>query len=137
MKKEHPAFIAFWENHWRKHSRPTDGRKAARETFMKHVKEGADPQDIVDGAAWFIRNLKDSDKQFIPLASTWLNRGAYEDMCLLERDYQQKRADAAKQREAPKPITCAAPKPNERPQRRDLSPQIKEMLKNMNVGGSA
>ncbi len=93
-KDETPEFIAFWEL-WRQQARHTDGRGLARDTFFKHVEQGADPQDIVDGARWFLRNLK--DPAFIPMSATWLNRGAYEDMAEHERTYQA-RLEASQQK---------------------------------------
>lgn len=84
MKKEPDGFAEFWSL-WRPHARKTDGRKLARETFAKHVRAGAEPQDIVLGAAWFLRTMKEKDRDFIPLSSTWMNRGTYEDDCELER----------------------------------------------------
>lgn len=84
---EGPEFKSFWSL-WQPHMRQTDGRGLARETFYRHVSEGADPQDIVDGAAWFIRTLK--DKAFIPLASTWINRQSFEDLAEQERGYQKR-----------------------------------------------
>ena len=80
-------FIKFWDL-WRPYMRKTDGRGLARETFAKHVRAGADPEDIVLGAAWFLRTMKEKDREFIPLSSTWLNRGSYEDLCEHERKYQ-------------------------------------------------
>jgi hypothetical protein len=85
--QEPEGFAAFW-NLWRPHARNTDGRGLARETFAKHVRAGADPEDIVLGAAWFLRTMKEKDREFIPLSSTWLNRGSYEDLCEHERKYQ-------------------------------------------------
>jgi hypothetical protein len=82
--KEPQGFPTFWEI-WRPHARKTDGRKLARETFAKHVRSGADAEDIIHGAAWFLRTMKERDREFIPLSSTWMNRGTYEDDCILER----------------------------------------------------
>ncbi|MBI1620340.1 hypothetical protein [Aquamicrobium zhengzhouense] len=87
---ETPEFIAFWDM-WRPKARHNDGRGLARDTFFKHVEQGADPQDIVDGAAYFLRGIK--DRQYIPLASTWLNRQAYEDFAEQEREFQARRAE--------------------------------------------
>ncbi len=86
-KDETPEFIAFWEI-WKPHARHTDGRGLARDAFTKHVRSGASPQDIVDGAKFFFRSMKDKDREFVPLSSTWLNRGAFEDMAISERAYQ-------------------------------------------------
>lgn len=90
-KHEPPFFDAFWSL-WKPHARKTDGRKLARETFAKHVREGADPEDIAFGAAWFLRTMKERDREFIPLSSTWMNRGSYEDDCILERARIEKMA---------------------------------------------
>lgn len=90
---ETPEFQAFW-NLWQPHARHTDGRGAARNEFFRHVEVlGSDPQDIVDGAAWFIRSLTERDREFIPLAASWLNRGAYEDMCEKERAFKARLAE--------------------------------------------
>lgn len=92
--KEPQGFPEFWAL-WSPHKRKTDGRKLARETFAKHVRAGADPEDIIYGAAWFLRTMKERDREFIPLSSTWMNRGSYEDDCILERQ----RIDGLKQAE--------------------------------------
>ena len=89
---ETPEFLAFWDA-WRPVARHTDGRGLARDAFCQHVADGADPQDIVDGAKWFIRGVK--DKQFVPLSATWLNRCAYEDMAEEERKYQARLTERA------------------------------------------
>lgn len=104
-KDETPEFVHFWEKIWRKHARHTDGRGLARETFAKHVKAGADPQDIVDGAAYFFRTMKERDREFVPLSSTWINRQAYEDLAVSERQYQQRVAEAMARRQEPTNVT--------------------------------
>ncbi len=86
---ETPEFIAYW-NMWQPHSRNTDGRALARETFRKQVLKGADPQDIVDGAAWFLRNITERTKDYVPLSSTWLNREGWDGLCEKERAYQER-----------------------------------------------
>lgn len=93
MKQEPEGFPEFWAI-WRPHARHTDGRGLARETFVKHVKAGADPQDIIDGASYFFRTIKERDREFVPLSSTWLNRGAFEDLAVSERQYQQRVSEA-------------------------------------------
>lgn len=92
MRQEPEGFADWWAI-WRPHARHTDGRGIARETFAKHVKAGADPQDIIDGAKCFFRTMKERDKEFVPLAATWLNRGSYEDMAETERAYQSRIAE--------------------------------------------
>jgi len=86
---EPEGFDAFW-GIWRPRARHTDGRGLARESFTKHINAGADPQDIIDGARCFFRTMKDKDREFVPLSSTWLNRGSFEDLAELERAYQAK-----------------------------------------------
>ncbi|QNP81000.1 hypothetical protein [Agrobacterium tumefaciens] len=84
---ETPEFILFWDA-WRPYARDTDGRGAARDAFLTHIKAGSEPMDIVDGARFFLRSIK--DKQFVPLVQTWLNRRAFEDMAEQERSYQRR-----------------------------------------------
>lgn len=90
-KQEPEGFAEFWAV-WRPHARHTDGRGLARDTFAKHTRGGAEPLDIIDGARWFFRTMKERDKEFVPLSSTWINRRAYEDMALQERSYQERLA---------------------------------------------
>lgn len=91
IRQEPEGFSDFWAI-WRPRARHTDGRGLARETFAKHIKAGANWQDIVDGARCFFRTMKDKDREFVPLASTWLNRGAYEDLAEAERAHQARYA---------------------------------------------
>ena len=91
---ETPEFVEFWEDVWRSHARHTDGRGDARDAFFDHVRAGAAPMDIVDGAKCFIRTMREKDRDFIPLVATWLNRGAYEDLAEQERTYQQRVTEA-------------------------------------------
>lgn len=96
MKKvripEPEGFAEFWSI-WLPHARHTDGRGLARETFRRHLLNGAMPEDIIDGARWFLRSMTDRDRQYVPLASTWLNREAYIDLCEKERAYQDRLND--------------------------------------------
>lgn len=92
-RQEPEGFAEYWDI-WRPHARHTDGRGLARDTFSKHLKDGADPEDIIDGARCFFRTIKERDREFVPLSSTWLNRRAYEDLAEQERTYQQRVAEA-------------------------------------------
>jgi hypothetical protein len=91
-RQEPEGFETFWLI-WRPHARHTDGRGLARDTFAKHVKNGADAQDIVDGAKCFFRTMKDRDRDYVPLAATWLNRMSFEDLAEQERVYEAKVAE--------------------------------------------
>ena len=93
---ESPEFQEFWRV-WLPAARETDGRGDARDTFLEHIKRGADPQDIVDGAKWFLRNLKDRD--FIPLAASWLNKRSYEDHAEQYRAYEARRQERQRSQE--------------------------------------
>lgn len=85
---EPEGFADFWAI-WLPIARHTDGRGLARETYRKHMLMGALPEDIIDGARWFVRNLNERDRNgFVPLAATWLNREAYTDFAEKERAYQ-------------------------------------------------
>ena len=89
---EPDGFMEFWTE-WLPHARHTDGRGLARETFRRHILNGAEPQDIIDGARWFLRSMSDRDRQYVPLSSTWLNREAYLDLCEKERAYQARQQE--------------------------------------------
>jgi hypothetical protein len=102
MRQEPEGFADFWCV-WKPHARHTDGRGLAREKFAKLVKEGADPQDIIDGAKCFFRTMKEKDRDFVPLSATWLGRGAFEDLAETERAYQSRIAEM-KQRSSERQI---------------------------------
>ena len=106
-RKEPEGFAEFWAV-WRKYARHTDGRGLAREAFAKHVRAGADPQDIIQGATCFFRTMKDRDREYVPLSATWLNREAYTDLAEQEREYQQ-RISAAQQRRAENVVPIREP----------------------------
>lgn len=98
-RNEPEGFAEFWEGVWRKHARHTDGRGLARDAFRKHVLAGSDPQDIIDGAKCFFRTMKERDREFVPLSSTWINREAYIDLAQQEREYQAKMEEGRRRRE--------------------------------------
>lgn len=98
MRQEPEGFKEFWEQVWRQHARHTDGRGSARDAYAKHLKAGAEPQDIIDGARCFFRTMKDRDRDYVPLCATWLNRGAYEDLAEQERAHQKRLAEIQQRR---------------------------------------
>lgn len=96
--EETPEFVAFWTI-WQPHMNVNDGRGSARNEFFRHVEEyGADPKDIVDGAAWFIRcggnQRKPNGDLFQLHAQSWLNKMAYEDGCEKERAFQARQTES-------------------------------------------
>lgn len=96
MKSEPEGFPEAWAL-WRPHMRKNDGRGEARAAFAKHIKSGASPADIIDGIRFYLRGLTEAERPYIPMFSTWVNRGAYEDGAIAEREYQQRIAERAAQ----------------------------------------
>lgn len=89
---EPEGFSEFWDC-WRPHMRHTDGRGDARERYRKCLLLGHLPEDIIDGAKAYLRNLSSlspEEKKFIPLAATWLHKESYLDWYEKERAYQQR-----------------------------------------------
>lgn len=113
-KGETDDFVDFWEGRidpadpdgkrirstgWISIMRHTDGRAEARKVFNQHLAAGADGSDIAAGGRWFIRNLKEADRPYVPLAATWINRGAYEDSADREREFEASQEQAKAKRE--------------------------------------
>lgn len=98
VRQEPEGFAEFWDV-WRPYSRHTDGRGIARETFAKHIKNGACPRDIIQGARWFFHTMKERDRDYVPLCATWLNRGAYEDLAEQYRAYEARKAERQRAQE--------------------------------------
>ena len=93
LKQAEPeGFPEFWAT-WLPHARHTDGRGDARNAFRKHILMGADPQDIIDGAKGFFRFMPEKDKPYVPLAASWLNKEAYPDWAVKEREYHARLAE--------------------------------------------
>jgi len=90
---EPDGFSTFWDL-WKAHQRKSDGRGKARPAYKQMIEAGHDPQDIIDGARWYLRNLtSEEDKKFIPLASSWLRSERFADECDKERAFQRKLAE--------------------------------------------
>ena len=98
------AFLSFWVL-WRKHMRKTDGRGKARPAWQQMIEAGADAQDIIDGATWYLRNLSERDAPYIPLAASWLRSERWADDCEQERAYQQRVAERQQREAQPNNIT--------------------------------
>ena len=128
-RKEPEGFAEFWAV-WRKYARHTDGRGLAREAFSKHVRAGADPQDIIAGAMCFFRTMKDRDREYVPLSATWLNREAYTDLAEQEREHQE-RINAAQQRRSENvvPIREAASAEIPEERRREAVARARAMMR--------
>lgn len=90
------SFIEFWTL-WRKHMRKTDGRGKARPAWNQMIEAGANPQDIIDGAHWYLRNMTERDAPYIPLAASWLRSERWADDCEQERAYQARLAEREQQ----------------------------------------
>jgi hypothetical protein len=103
-EQEPEGFPEFW-NCWRPHMRRNDGRGDARKAYRNHIRDGAMPEDILDGAKAFLREMPEKDRAYIPLAATWLNREAYLDWADKEREYQARLAARAENVVQMKPLT--------------------------------
>lgn len=106
MKEEPEGFEAFWCE-WRKTKRHTDGRGKCRKEYMRQIKEGATPDDLLLAAKWHIRSTK--DLAFMPLAASWLNSEAWVEEADKEREYQSRLADRTNV-VSMKPVTNYKPK---------------------------
>lgn len=107
--QEPEGFAEFWAV-WRPCMRRTDGRGDARDTYRKHILAGAMPEDIIDGAKAFLRDMPERDKAYIPLAASWLNKCAYLDWADKEREYQARIAARAENVVQMKPLSNYKPK---------------------------
>lgn len=68
-------FEAFWVEYPRK-----IGKKAAVRAFAKAVKEGADPQKIIEGAIRYDLHTGPGEERYIKHPTTWLNHGCWDDV---------------------------------------------------------
>ncbi len=68
------TFDDFWAVFPRK-----QGKGKAKEAFMKAVKDGAVPAEVLAGAIRYASDPNLPDPQFIPLPATWLNQERWED----------------------------------------------------------
>lgn len=90
---EPEGFAEFWKI-WAPYQRKSDGRGKARPAYKQMMEAGHDPQDIIDGARWYLRNLtSEEDKKYIPLAASWLRSERFADECEKERQYQARLAE--------------------------------------------
>lgn len=81
------GFESFWQI-WKPVSRNTDGKGLARDAYRKQLLRGTPPEDMIDGASWFIRNLTEKTRDYVPLSATWLNRETFDGLCDKEREYR-------------------------------------------------
>ena len=103
---EPTGFEELWQL-WRPHARKTDGRGKARPTYLKWLDAGRDPQDIIDGARWHLRSMKESERPYINLLSVYLNSERWVDECEQERDFQKRMAE----RQQPANVVSIKPAP--------------------------
>lgn len=72
--KHSARFDEFWDAYPKR-----VGKKDAEKKFAKAVKDGVDPQEIIDGANTYAEAVKGTEPQFIAHPTTWLNQGRWED----------------------------------------------------------
>lgn len=100
VEQEPAGFVDLWKL-WLPHSRHTDGRGKARPHYRKWILNGAAPEDIIDGARWHLRMLK--DPAFIELLSSYLNSEKWADDCEQERKFQRAQQEREERRSKPVP----------------------------------
>lgn len=77
------AFIRFWQAYPKREG--SNPRLPARDKFGRAVKAGADPEEIVAGAAAYRRQCDDSEQTgtpYVAQAVTWLNQRRWEDYAI-------------------------------------------------------
>jgi len=94
---EPDGFPEYW-NVWRPHRRKNDGRGDARAAYAKAILRGHHPDDILEAAQHYIATMKDAERQYIPLAATWLNREPFDDILADKADAERKATDIAERR---------------------------------------
>jgi len=87
MKQEPEGFLEYWSL-WSPFQRASDGRAKARPAYQQMIEAGADPNDIIAGARWYLRNLKPDERPYIPLAASWLRSERWADDCVKEQRFQ-------------------------------------------------
>jgi hypothetical protein len=93
IKEQEPTgFETLWKL-WLPHARKTDGRGKARPTYIKWLEAGADPQDIIDGARWFLLTMLDKDRPYINLLSVYINSERWVDECEKWRAHEKRIAE--------------------------------------------
>ncbi len=82
-----PHFLAFWAAYPKR-----QGKGEARTAFAKQLKF-TDATTLINAANDFARwcEVKQTDKQYIPLAATWLNQSRWED----ELDFEQSKPQSS------------------------------------------
>ncbi|MDK6241380.1 helix-turn-helix domain-containing protein [Winkia sp. UMB10116] len=71
------AYTEDFANFWQAYPRKT-GKKAAAKAYAKAIKEGATPEELLQGAARLAADPNRVD-QYTPHPATWLNQGRWED----------------------------------------------------------
>jgi len=75
-----PEFEKFWQA-WPGRGDASDPKKPAGMIFERHVKNGADPEDMIAGARTLAAKQKASgaEPRFNPMAQTWINQERWQD----------------------------------------------------------
>jgi hypothetical protein len=89
----HDLFHAFWRNY-----PPRQGvnpRKPAHQEFVRQVKAGADPKDIIKAVQAYRRQCEDADvtrTPYVPHARTWLYQERWRDILEAEPEPEAEQA---------------------------------------------
>ena len=69
---------ALFEDFWNAYPRKI-AKKEAMKKFAKAVKDGVNPQDLIDGARAYAASVAGKEQKYIAHPTTWLNQGRWED----------------------------------------------------------
>jgi hypothetical protein len=80
----------FFDDFWKIYPRRT-AKKAAIKEFIKAIKEGATPMEIIDGTKRYSEYVlsNDTELRYIKHASTFLHQGCWEDEYVINGDKKQ------------------------------------------------
>lgn len=75
-KDIYPASDDAWEKFWVAYPRKKD-KQAALKAWKKALKDGVNPQDIIDGAVRYAQERASEDPQYTKYPASWLNAGSW------------------------------------------------------------
>lgn len=123
---ETPEFKEMWETVWPAIKSPYDGRALARDAYFRHVWfRGAEEQDILDASKFYVRGSSNTETRRL-LFSNWLDRGAYEDLAVSERQYQRRVAEVMARRQQETNVV-----PIDDAKRREMAERVKGVVQAM------
>ncbi len=74
---ESDAFEQFWDAYPKRDG--ANPKKPAKGKFQRHVENGVNPNDIIQGAQRYARQVLDKEPKYVAQAVTWLNQERWND----------------------------------------------------------